>query len=319
MKIVVLDGYTLNPGDNPWTGVESLGELMVYDRTEPTQVVERSGQAEVLIINKIRLTREILNRLPLLKIVCVTATGFDVVDVQAAKEHGILVSNVPEYGTDSVAQHVMAMILHFTNQIALHNSEVHRGEWGRCPDFCFWRTPLTELAGMTMGIIGFGRIGRRVGEIAHSLGMEVLACDELQGNPPGFTPFSWATLEEIAARADIITLHCPLTDKSRGLINRDFLNRVKPSCILINSSRGALIVDQDLADALNQGKIAGAALDVVSLEPIREDNPLLSAMNCVITPHIVWATLAARKRLMDATVKNIRCYQQGNPRNVVNP
>jgi glycerate dehydrogenase len=318
MKIVVLDGYTLNPGDNPWSKVESLGETTVYERTDPSLAIERSLQADILIINKVRLIKEVISELPHLKFISVTATGFDVVDIHAARERGIPVANVPEYGTDSVAQHVMAMMLHFTNQIALHNNEVHKGEWGRCPDFCFWRTPLTELAGMTMGIIGFGRIGRRVGELSHALGMEVLACDSFQGNPPQYKPFSWATLEETAAKSDIVTLHCPLTDASRGLINQKFLSQVKPSCILINSARGPLLVDADLANALNQGRIAGAALDVVSVEPVREDNPLLSARNCLITPHIAWATLAARKRLMDATAMNIECFLQGSPRNVVN-
>ncbi len=319
MKIVVLDGYTLNPGDNPWTEISKLGNLEVYDRTMPEQVIERSLQAEVLITNKVRLPREVFHQLPDLKFISVTATGFDVVDIKAAKERGIPVSNVPEYGTDSVAQHVLAMMLYFTNQIALHNNEVHQGGWGRCPDFCFWRTPLTELAGMTMGIIGFGRIGRRVGELAHALGMKVLACDAIQENPPPYTPFSWASLDDIAAQSDVISMHCPLTKRSRGLINRQFLSQVKPSCLLINTARGPLVVDQDLADALNQRWIAGAALDVVSVEPIRDDNPLLSARNCVITPHIAWATLAARKRLMEATAMNIRCFQEGKPRNVVNP
>ena len=319
MKIVVLDGYTLNPGDNPWTEISKLGNLEVYDRTMPEQVIERSHQAEVLITNKVRLPQEVFHHLPDLKLISVTATGFDVVDIQTAKEHGIPVSNVPEYGTDSVAQHVLAMMLHFTNQIALHNNEVHQGEWGRCPDFCFWRTPLTELAGMTMGIIGFGRIGRRVGELAHALGMKVLACDSIQENPPPYAPFSWANLDDIAIQSDVITLHCPLTERSRGLINRQFLSQVKPSCILINTARGPLVVDQDLADALNQGQLGGAALDVVSVEPIRADNPLLLAKNCVITPHIAWATLAARRRLMEATVMNIQCFQAGRPRNVVNP
>jgi glycerate dehydrogenase len=319
MKIAVLDGYTLNPGDNPWTEIDSLGDLVVYDRTDPDQIIERSRDAAILIINKVKLSREILSQLPALKFIAVTATGFDVVDTRAAKEKGIPVTNVPEYGTDSVAQHVIAMMLHFCNQIALHDAEVHRGEWGRCPDFCFWRAPLVEVAGMTMGIIGFGRIGRRVGELAHALGMEVLACDAIQTTPPGYSPFSWASLDQVAEQSDVITLHCPLTEDSRGLVNREFLRRVKPSCILINTARGPLVADADLAEALNQGLIARAALDVVSVEPIRDDNPLLSAKNCLITPHIAWATVAARKRLMATTAMNIRCFKQGAPQNVVNP
>lgn len=318
MKIVVLDGYTLNPGDNPWNEVEALGELVLYDRTDSGLVIERSLGADVVITNKVKLTREVIHQLPSLKYITVTATGFDVVDIQTARERGIPVSNVPIYGTDSVAQHVIAMLLHFSNQIDLHDSEVHRGEWGHCPDFCFWRTPLTELAGMTMGIIGFGRIGRRVGELAHALGMGVLACDDYQQRPPDYAPFAWASLDEITTRSDVITLHCPLTDKSRGLVNREFLSRVKPTCLLINTARGPLVVDSDLADALNQGQLAGAAVDVVSVEPIRADNPLLSAKNCLITPHIAWATLAARKRLMKTTAENIRAFQEGKAQNVVN-
>jgi glycerate dehydrogenase len=319
MKIVVLDGHTLNPGDNPWTEIESLGKLTVYDRTEPGQVVERSQDADILIVNKVKLSGDILGQLPALKFIGVTATGFDVVDTRVAKERGVLVSNVPEYGTDSVAQHVIAMMLHFTNQIGLHDSEVHRGEWGRCRDFCFWRTPLVEVAQMTMGIIGFGRIGRRVGELAHALGMGVLACDAIQSTPPQYSPFGWVGLEQIAEISDVITLHCPLTEASRGLVNRAFLSRAKSSCLLINAARGPLVVDQDLADALNQGRIAGAALDVVSVEPIRDDNPLMSAKNCLITPHIAWATVAARKRLMATTAENVRSFQKGSSQNVVNP
>jgi glycerate dehydrogenase len=319
MKIVVLDGYTLNPGDNPWTEVEALGEVVIYDRTPPEQVIERSKDADILIINKVKLSRDVLEQLPNLKYITIVATGFDVVDIAAAKEHCISVSNVPVYGTDSVAQHVFAMLLHFCHRITLHDEAVRAGEWTRCPDFCFWKTPLTELVGKTFGIIGFGRIGRRTGEVANAFGMEVLASDVVKSSPPGYDGFSWATPEEIAERSDVISLHCPLTSENRGMVNREFLNRVKPNCILINASRGPLIVDQDLADALNNDQLAGAAVDVVSEEPIRAGNPLLSAKNCLITPHIAWATQSARKRLMGTTVENIKGFQEGAPKNLVNP
>ena len=319
MKIVVLDAYTLNPGDNPWTEVEALGKAEIYDRTPQERIVERSRDADVLIVNKVGLPRAVIDQLPKLKYIAVTATGFDVIDIVAAGERGIPVSNVPVYGTNSVAQFVFATLLHFCHRVALHDAEVHAGEWTRCPDFCFWRTPLTELAGQRMGIVGFGRIGRRIGELAHAFGMEVLASDVNTTSAPNYSQFSWASLQEIAECSDVISLHCPLTDESLGIVNRSFLSRVKPNCILINASRGPLVVDRDLAEALNAGRLAGAAVDVVSVEPIREDNPLLSAKNCLITPHMAWATLAARKRLMATTVSNIKSYQKGVPQNVVNP
>ncbi|MCG3198508.1 MAG: D-2-hydroxyacid dehydrogenase [Candidatus Omnitrophica bacterium] len=319
MKIVVLDGYTLNPGDNPWTELATLGDLVVHDRTSLETVVERSQGAAALVVNKVRLPREVLAALPDLRFITVTATGFDIVDIQAAKERGIPVSNVPVYGTDSVAQHVLALLLYFCHRVDLHGEAVRQGEWTRCPDFCFWKTPLVELAGLTLGIIGFGRIGRRVGEVAHALGMRILAYDQFQDPSLEETTFSWTDLDTLARTSDVVSLHCPLTPDNRGMVNRDFLAKMRPTAILINASRGPLVVDEDLAAALAERRLAGAALDVVSVEPIRADNPLLSAPNCLITPHIAWATLAARKRLMATTVENMRAFLAGKPIHVVNP
>lgn len=318
MKIVVLDGYTLNPGDNPWIGLETLGSVTVHDHSLPTEVVSRAEGAEILIVNKVRLSREIMEQLPKLRLIAVTATGFDCVDIGAAASRGIPVVNVPEYGTYSVAQYVFALLLHLCHRVDLHSDLVRCGAWGRRPDFSFWETPLVELQGLTMGIVGFGRIGRQVGVLANAFGMRVLANDVAQNNPPAYQPFDWAEQERVFASADVVTLHCNLTAENQQFVNKSLLQRMKTSAFLINTSRGGLIQEADLADALKSGTIAGAAIDVVSREPIQQDNPLFGAPNCVITPHIAWATLAARRRLMQTTVDNVASFLSGSPTNVVN-
>jgi glycerate dehydrogenase len=318
MRIVVLDGYTLNPGDNPWTAVASLGELVVYDRTPPARIVERAVDAEIILTNKTPLSAATLEQLPRLRFISVLATGFNIVDIAAARARAIPVSNVPEYGTDSVAQHVLAVLLHFCHQSALHDRLIRAGEWQRHGDFCFWETRLSELVGKRIGIIGFGRIGRRVGDLAHALGMEVLAYDVRPGNEPGYQPFSWQSIDVIFRESDVVTLHCPQTNDNVGLVNRALLSRMKPTALLINASRGGLVHEQDLADALNQGVLAGAALDVLSSEPPPATHPLLHAKNCLITPHVAWATLEARRRMTAITAENVAAFLRGRPQNVVN-
>ncbi len=318
MRIVVLDGYTLNPGDNPWDEVAALGELTVYDRTPGEQSVERAQSADIVLTNKTPLPAESLERLPDLKFISVLATGYNVVDVAAARQRGIPVSNVPVYGTDAVAQFVFALILELCHHAAAHSAGVKAGEWSKSPDFCYWNTPLIELAGKRMGIVGFGRIGRRVGELAHAFGMEVLASDVQQGNEPDYGPFAWRGVDELFAEADIVSLHCPQTPGNAGFVNAALLGRMQRHAFFINTARGGLVNELDLADALHHGVIAGAAVDVVSSEPIASDNPLLGAPNCLITPHIAWATLAARQRLMRTTAENIAAFMRGRPINVVN-
>jgi glycerate dehydrogenase len=288
MKIVVIDGWTLNPGDNPWDGLAALGELIVYDRSRPGEVVERAQGAEVLVVNKAPVPAPALEKLPELRFITMIATGYDPVDVAAAGRLGIPVSNVPVYGTDSVAQHVLALVLEFTNRVGLHDAAVKAGEWSANPDWCFWKTPLMELAGKTMGIIGFGRIGRRVGELAHALGMAVLAHDVKQDAPPAYRPFAWAGVEEVFRGSDVISLHSPLTRELRGFVDARLLALMKPTALLINAARGPLVNEADLAAALDAGRLAGAGLDVVGVEPIRPDNPLLRAKNVLLTPHNAW-------------------------------
>ncbi|MBP7935676.1 MAG: D-2-hydroxyacid dehydrogenase [Phycisphaerae bacterium] len=317
MKIVVLDGYTLNPGDNPWIEVAKLGELVVYDRTPADQILTRSGGAAILLTNKTPLIAEMIARLPELRYIAVLATGYNVVDVVAARKRGIPVSNVPVYGTDSVAQFVFALLLEMCHNVALHSRLIHAGEWSR-REWCFWDAPLIELAGLKMGLIGFGRIGRRVGELAHAFGMEVLAFDSFRGSDPSFRPFSWCGLEEVFARADVVSLHCPLTVENTGLVDARLLGLMKQGAFLINTARGPLVREQDLAEALCSGKLAGAALDVVTEEPIGAGSPLLLAPRCILTPHIAWATASARKRLTETTAKNVAAFLRGAPINVVN-
>ncbi len=317
MRIVVLDGHALNPGDNPWSSLHKLGELTVYERTPPEQIVRRTRDAEVAVTNKAPLSAETLAQLPQLRLIAVTATGYNIVDVAAAAKRGIVVANVPEYASDSVAQFVFALLLELCHHVAYHNTEVRAGKWAGCEDFAFWDWPLIELAGRSMGIVGFGRIGRKVGQLAHAFGMEVLAADVVRADPPDYRPFAWTETEELFAAADVVSLHCPQTPRNAGMVGRELLGRMKPSAFLINTARGGLVVEADLADALNAGRIAGAAVDVVSTEPISPRNPLLSAKNCIITPHIAWAALAARRRLMAATADNIAAFQAGRPINVV--
>ena len=317
-KITVLDGYTLNPGDNPWTELQALGELTVYDRTPSTDIVARAANADIVLTNKTPLSASTLQHLPALKFISVLATGYNVVDTEAARNRGVPVSNVPEYGTPSVAQHVLAMMLHFARQCELHSQSVHQGDWQRSSDFCFWKTPQMDLGGKRLGIVGFGRIGRCVGRLAHALGMEVLAYDVARHEPPDYTPFAWRSVDEIFAESDFVTMHCPQTTENAGMVDTGLLERMQPHAVFINTARGGLVNEEHLAAALNHGKISGAALDVLSSEPPSASNPLLQAKNCLITPHIAWATLEARRRLMTITVENVKGFLQGTPPNVVN-
>ncbi len=320
IRIVVLDGSTLNPGDNPWTPISEQGDFELHKESTPEQMVPRlAGDDSIAVINKVRLGADQIEQLPNLKLIAVTATGYDCIDVDAAAKAGIPVCNLPAYGTDSVAQYTFALLLELCHHVALHSDAVFDGEWQRCESFSFWKTPQIELAGLTLGIIGCGRIGRRVAEIANVFGMRVLGMTrhpETAASPDGL--FEWATLDEIAAQSDVVSLHCALNAESRGIVNADFLSRMKPSAFLINTSRGPLVDDAALADALNRDVIAGAALDVVSREPIVPDNPLLQAKNCLITPHMAWTMLAARQRMVSRTADNIRAFLAGNPQNVVN-
>ncbi len=318
MQIAVLDGLTLNPGDNPWSAVEKLGELTIYDRTPAELIVSRAAGADIIVTNKTPLTAETLTQLPQLKFIAVLATGYNIVDVVAAKACGIPVSNVPIYGTDSVAQFVLALLLELCHHVGHHSHQVHAGRWSSSIDFCFWDTPLVELAGKTMGLVGFGRIGRRVGELAHAFGMKVCAYTRSRGPEPAYAGFEWRSLEEIFRSCDVVSLHCPLTEENQGMVDRHLLGLMKPTALLINTARGLLVNEADLADALNRGVLAGAAVDVVSREPIAQANPLLAARNCIITPHIAWATLEARHRLMQTTADNIAAFLKGTPINVVN-
>lgn len=317
MKIVILDGYTENPGDLSWDGFRALGELTVHDRTPAGEIITRIGGAEIVVTNKTPLTAEVFDACPGIRYVGVLATGYNVVDVAAAAKRGIPVTNIPTYGTAAVAQFVFALLLEICHHVWPHSQSVKAGEWARRGDFCFWDYPLIELEGKTLGIIGFGRIGQRTARIAQALGMAVLAYDT---NPmPALENESlrYAPLEELLRRSDVISLHCPLLPATQGIINSGTIARMKDGVILINSSRGPLVVEEDLAEALSSGKVAYAAVDVVSSEPIRQDNPLLHAPNCIITPHIAWAPLESRKRLMDIAVENLRAFLQGRPQNVV--
>ncbi len=318
MEIVVLDGYTLNPGDNPWDEVAKLGKLKVYDRTAPHELLGRAGEAGIILTNKAPIPAEALRQLAKLRFISVLATGYDIVDIVAAGERGIPVCNVPEYGTDSVAQFTFALLLELCHHVGAHDMAVKAGDWAASPDWSFWKTPQDLLAGKKMGIVGFGRIGRRVGELAHAFGMEVLAFDPQQGEAPAYSPFRWTPQQDLFAGADVISLHCPQTPDNVGFVNGDLIGLMKRGALFINAARGGLVNEKDLAEALNRGRIAGAAIDVVSIEPIQSDNPLLGARNCLITPHMAWATLAARQRLMKATVENIEAFMSGRPINVVN-
>jgi glycerate dehydrogenase len=314
-SLVVLDGYTLNPGDNPWDDLAGLGTLTVYDRTPESGLIERARPADILLTNKTPLAATALAQLPALRFIAVLATGYNIVDVVAARQRGIPVSNVPEYGTDSVAQHVFALLLELCHRVGEHSAAVHAGEWAAAPDFCFWKMPPVELAGLTMGIVGFGRIGRRVAALADAFGMHVIAAGRGTA-PPHDVPR--ASVEELFACSDVVSLHCPLTADNAGFVNQRLLGRTKPSAFFINTARGGLVDEAALAAALNAGQLAGAAVDVVSIEPMRPDNPLLGARHCIITPHIAWASRAARRRLMAQTVRNVAAFLSGRPINVVN-
>ena len=320
MNIVILDGEALNPGDLSWAPLEELGSLTVYSRgtNDPEEVIRRIGDAEIVLTNKTPVGRVVFERCPNLKLLSVLATGYNVVDTRAAKDHGVPVCNVPAYGTEMVAQFAIGLLLELCHHVELHNASVHAGEWERCPNFCYWKTPIMELAGKTMGIIGFGRIGRAVGRIAKALGMKILAtgsrpCDE------GLAIGEYVDLDTVLRESDVISLHCPLFPQTERMINRDTLAKMKDGAILINNSRGGLIDEQAVADALNSGKLRAAAVDVVTVEPILGTNPLLTAKNCVITPHMSWAATECRQRIVDITAANISAFLSGTPQNVVNP
>ena len=319
MKLTVIDGYTMNPGDLSWEQYEKFGELRVFDHYtgDEEEVIRRIGDAEIVIANKSKVTRRVIDACPNIRFIAVQATGYDPIDYVYAREKGIPVSNVPAYGTDSVAQFAIALLLEICGHAGHHDQAVHQGKWAACGDWCFWDYPMIELSGKTMGIIGFGRIGQAVGRIASALGMKVLAYNRSRSES-GAKIAQYVELDELLERADVISLHCPAFPETVGIINKNTIAKMKDGVILINNSRGALVVEQDLAEALNSGKVAAAALDVVSSEPIRDDNPLLSAKNCLITPHISWAPKESRQRIMDCTEENIRCFLAGKPQNVVN-
>jgi glycerate dehydrogenase len=317
-RIVILDGATLNPGDNPWTPIEQLGEVTLHAASDPAEIVARLKDADVAVTNKARLTEDILGQVPNLKLITVSATGHDCVDSVAAARLGIPAANVPTYGTPSVAQFTFALLLELCHRVAFHDEAVHAGEWQSCGSFSFWKTPQIELQGLTLGVIGFGRIGQQVARIGSAFGMRILAASRHRQNAPDDIPFSWATNGEIADQADVVTLNCSLNENSIGMINREFLSRIKPSAFLLNTSRGPLVDEAALAEALNADQLAGAAVDVASVEPITDDNPLLAARNCLITPHMAWSSLAARRRMMQITADNIRNFLAGTPVNIIN-
>lgn len=319
MKIVILDAYVENPGDLSWAPLEQLGELTVYDQipTDPASVIACIGDAQVVVVNKTPIGRAVMDACPGVKCFCILATGYNIIDVNYAHTRGIPVCNVPAYGTDAVAQFTIALLLEICSQVALHDRTVHEGKWQNSPQWCYWECPLVELAGKTLGIIGFGRIGRQVGRIARAMGMRVLAYSPsecAEGREIG----TYVDLPQLLAQSDVVSLHCPQFPETEGIINRETIARMKDGAILLNASRGGLVVEQDLADALERGKLSAAGVDVVSEEPIRADNPLLRAPNCIITPHIAWAARECRQRIIDTTADNIRAFLAGAPINVVN-
>lgn len=317
MKMVVLDGATLNPGDNPWSPVEQLGELAVHATTDPDQLIERCQGAEILLTNKVVLDRSVLEQLPDLKMIAVTATGYNVVDLDAAKACGIVVCNVPVYSTRSVAQHVMAMMLEFNHRVRDHHQAIADGQWQQSGQFSFWLSPIEELAGKTFGVVGFGRIGQATARLAQAFGMKILIASRSKKSIPDFEDATWMSIEELFSNADYISLHCPLTDANQQFVNANLIDQMNPNAILINTARGGLIHEQHLANALNAQQIGGACLDVLSTEPPSPDNPLLSADRCLLTPHIAWTSVEARKRLMQITADNIAAFQAGQPINTV--
>jgi glycerate dehydrogenase len=316
VKIVVIDGFTLNPGDLSWDGLERLGKCLIYERSAPHEIVPRATDAEVILTNKAVLSRDQIFSLPKLKYVGVTATGFNIVDVTAARERGIPVCNVPAYGTRSVAQMTFALLLELTQHVGHHAQTVRDGRWSASPDFCYWDYPLIELDGLTMGIVGYGQIGKAVAELARAFGMRVVAFS--RSKPPDDDATKFVDLDRLFSESDVVSLHCPLTPETKHLVNAERLAKMKRSAFLLNTSRGPLIDEVALAHALNTGRIAGAGLDVLSIEPPPKENALFKASNCFITPHIAWATRAARARLMERSVANIEAYVRGQPINVVN-
>lgn len=312
MKICILDGYSLNPGDLDWSPVERLGDVTLFDRTPADKIVERAADADIVLTNKVPFNADTLRQLPRLRFICVLATGYNIIDTEAAARQGVVVANIPAYSTMSVAQMAFAHILNITNHVASYAREVADGKWTNCPDFCFWDSALTELAGKTMGIVGLGNTGMATARIAIALGMKVVAMTSKSADtlPEGITP---APLDDVLASADVVSLHCPLTPSTRHLINAASIAKMKPSAILINTGRGPLVDEQAVADALNGGRLAAFGADVLSQEPPRGDNPLLSARNCFLTPHIAWATLEARTRLMSTAAENVRQFIAGEP------
>lgn len=319
MKLVVLDGYEENPGDLSWEWFgDYVDEYVIYDSSEQEEIIERAADADIIVTNKKLITKEVIDALPKLKYISTLATGFNVIDTEYAREKGITVSNIPAYSTDGVAQLVFALLLEITNNVSLHNDTVKQGEWTKSKHFCYWKTPLTELANKTIGIVGFGKIGSAVAQIANGFKMKVIAYSPNTRSYDGFGSVDFVSLDEVIANSDVITLHCPLTKQTEGLVDMEFLKKMKKSAYLINTSRGAVIVEEDLRNALNEGIIAGAGVDVLSVEPAKADNPLLQADKCIITPHLAWASFEARSRLMEILKGNIRGYIEGNPVNVVN-
>lgn len=320
MKIVVLDGYTENPGDISWAPLEELGELTVYDRTayeESSIIAERIGNAEIVVMNKTPISKETIDKCPNLKAIAVLATGYNVIDYEYAKNRGIPVMNVPVYGTDNVSQFAVGLLLELCSHIGFHNDSVHAGEWETNTDWCYWRTPLVEVSGKTAGIIGLGRIGVNTAKILRAMNVHVIAYDAFQSDA-GRLVAEYVELDELLAGSDFIFLHCPLFPSTQGIINKENIAKMKDGVFIINNSRGPLVVEADLFAALESGKVGAAALDVVSTEPIKGDNVLLKAPNCIITPHISWATKEARERIMDTTAGNIKAFINGAPENVVN-
>ena len=317
MKIVILDGHAVNPGDLSWDAIRQFGEVIVYEHTDNIDAAERIGDADVILTNKTPITEELLAKCPSIRLICVLATGYNVVDCEATRRRGIPVCNVPDYGTNAVAQFAFSLLLELCNRVGLHDEAVHQGDWTRSPYFCFWNTPQMELAGKTLGIIGFGRIGRAVGRIGKAMGMRVIAYNRSR-HPEGEAIGEYVDLDTLFALSDVISLHCPLTPENTGLINTDTISKMKDGVILLNTARGGLLNEQDVADALASGKLRGAAVDVVSQEPILASNPLLSAPNCIITPHMAWAPIESRQRIIDCTVASMQAFLDGKPINRVN-
>jgi glycerate dehydrogenase len=317
-NIVILDGYTTNPGDNPWTAMQSLGQCTIYDRTPPELVIERAKHADILLTNKCNITAAVIDALPDLKYISLLATGYNNVDVQGAAERGIPVSNIPEFSTESVAQTIMALLLELAVRVGAHDRDVKNGEWISSPDYCFWKGAIVELYGLTMGIGGYGNIGRAVARIASAYGMRIIAYAPRIPADPGTVPATLVSLEELFESAAVISLTCPQTSENAGFVNSELISRMKPSAFLLNAARGGLVNEVDLAEALQSGRLAGAGLDVVAHEPMLAENPLLKAPNVIFTPHIAGRSLAARTRLMKTAVANVSAFLSGKPVNVVN-